>query len=122
MQYELRDENGIVINTIVLQDESQWPVPVGCTLHALADPAPVQSKVLSRLEFLRRLTVAERVAARQASATDPIIYDFLDLLYQAQEVWVDDSDTLAGLQYLETKGLLAPGRATEILTGHEAQV
>jgi len=117
MQYELRDENGIVINTIVLDDETQWPVPPGCTLHALADPVPINSKILSRLEFLRRFTAEERVAIRQEGATDPIIYDFLDLLYQAQEVQVDDADTRAGLQYLETKGLLAPGRAAEILIG-----
>lgn len=122
MQYELRDENGIVINTIVLDDETQWPVPDGCALHALADPVSVQRKALSRLEFLRRFTAEERVAIRQASTTDPIIYDFLDLLYQAQEVRADDADTRAGLQYLETKGLLASGRATEILTGHGTQV
>ena len=121
MQYELRDENGIVINTIVLDDETQWPVPPGCTLHALADPVSVHGG-LSRLEFLRRFTVAERVAIRQEGATDPIIYDFLDLLYQAQEVRAHDADTRAGLQYLETKGLLASGRATEILTGHGTQV
>ena len=121
MQYELRDENGIVINTIVLQDETQWPVPVGHTLHALADPVSVQNKTtLSRLEFLRCFTVTERVAIRQASATDPIIYDFLDLLYQAQEVRVDDPDTIAGLQYLEMQGLLAQGRSTEILISNGA--
>lgn len=122
MRYELRDENGIVINTIVLDDDAHWPVPTGCTLRALADPVPINSKILSRLEFLHRFTAEERVAIRQASTTDPIIYDFLDLLYQAQEVRADDADTRAGLQYLETKGLLASGRATEILTGHGTQV
>ena len=70
---------------------------------------------LSPLDFLRRFTVQERVAIRAAAATDPIIADFLDLLNRATEVHIDSPDTVAGVNYLVSIGLLSAARATEVL-------
>lgn len=68
---------------------------------------------LTPLAFLRRFTAAERIAIR--ASTDPVVSDFLQLLYLAQEVRLDDPDTLAGVDYLEAIGLLAAGRAAAVL-------
>lgn len=68
---------------------------------------------LSQLEFLRRLTVSERVAIR--ASADPVVIDFLHLLSLAQDVRLNDPDTIAGVNYLEQAGLLAEGRGWVIL-------
>lgn len=75
------------------------------------DPPP---PVLTRLQMLRRFTRDERVAIR--SSTDPVVQDFLSLLEAASEVDLGDTDTIAGVQYLEQQGLIAAGRAAEVLS------
>lgn len=68
---------------------------------------------LTRLEFARRLTLEERIAIR--ASADPVVADIMHLVDLAQEIRLDDADTIAGVEYLERAGLLAPGRAREIL-------
>lgn len=70
---------------------------------------------LTRLEFLSRFTVAERVAIRSAAKTDAIIEDFLAMLEAAQSVIPSHPDTVAGVGYLVQSGLLLPARAAEVL-------
>lgn len=67
----------------------------------------------TQLAFLRRFTSEERIAIR--ASTDPLVQDFLSLLALAQDVRLDDPDTIAGVGYLEGLGLLAPGRGSAIL-------
>lgn len=69
---------------------------------------------LSQLSFLRKFTAEERIAIR--TSIDPIIIDFLHLLNIAQDINLSDPDTVAGVNYLESIGLLDTGRATTILT------
>lgn len=68
---------------------------------------------LTKLEFYRLFTQAERVAIY--SSTDPLVLDFVRMMSMAQEVSMDDPDVVAGVNYLETLGLLAEGRAAEVL-------
>ena len=77
--------------------------------------APVVTPRLTQLAFLRRMTQAERIAFRQAAKVDPVMEDFMDLLDLAQDVDLKDPDVIAGLQAAEAAGLLAAGRAAEIL-------
>ncbi len=94
----------------------------GGTARLLADdevvefpqpPAPPREMQLTKLQFLRLFTTAERIAIR--ASADPVIVDFLQLLDLAQDVRLDDPDTVGGLHYLESEGLIAAGRAAEIL-------
>lgn len=78
-------------------------------------PQPVAS--LSRLEFLRRFTPAERKAIFQARKNSFDLDDFMYLLELADSVRLDNADVTAGLALLEAGGLLATGRAAEILAG-----
>jgi len=86
---------------------------------AVADEAlalvPPTLTIWTVIEFKRRMTSAERIAARNRTATDANVADFMDLLDSAQEVRSDDPDVAAGLGYLTYLGDLAPGRAQEIL-------
>jgi len=74
-------------------------------------------KILTKLEYLRRFTQAERIAIRQAAAQNAVLDDYLKLLELAQEVNLSDPDAIAAVQMLEAYGLLAPGRAAEIING-----
>jgi hypothetical protein len=78
-------------------------------------PAPVRQIVLSRLEFLQRLTVQERIAIRTAAKSNPIVEDFMHLLDLAADVNLTHAATMQGVGYLEQQGLIAAGRAAAIL-------
>lgn len=92
-----------------------------------APPASDLVRTVSVLAFRRRFTKAERAAiewaavdrsdqpvairqqaaALRATLADQAAANFIDL---------NDNDTAVGVQGLETMGLLAPGRAAEIIT------
>ena len=79
-------------------------------------------RMLTRLEFRRRFTLAERVAVddapnnaalpAQARAAARTLLTDLSL---AEEIDLDDPDVAAGLQFLASLGLIAPERVAQIL-------
>lgn len=77
----------------------------------------IVGRIMTKLEFLRRFTAEERVAIRTVAKSNVQIEDYLALLELADEVNTRDSDTRGGVQMLEAAGLLAAGRAAEILNG-----
>jgi hypothetical protein len=68
---------------------------------------------MSKLAFLQRFTVTERVAIR--ASTDPIVLDFMELLGIAQDVDTTYPDTVSAINYIESLGLIDTGRAAAIL-------
>ena len=76
---------------------------------------PPETKV-TKLAFKQRMTAAERIAIRTAASTDPIVFDFMDLVDSAIYIDLARQDTQDGVNYLESAGLLAAGRAAQILT------
>ena len=78
-------------------------------------PAPPNMRV-TKLAFKQRMTAAERIAIRTAASTDPIVFDFMDLVDSATYIDLARQDTQDGVNYLEAQGHLAAGRANEILT------
>lgn len=77
----------------------------------------VTSRILTKLEYLRRFTQDERIVIRQAAKANTVLEDYLALLELAQEIDTADADTIAAVNMLEQAGLLATGRAQEILNG-----
>jgi len=78
-------------------------------------PAP---EPVSRVEFMRRFTDAERIAIRtSARGGNVIVEDAMDLLAGAERVHVDDPDVVRFVHYVESIGLIAPGRASAVLGG-----
>lgn len=79
---------------------------------------PVVREV-SGISYLRRFTQAERIAIRGAASQSAVLDDYLKLLdatiSQGGMVNLDDEDTVAAVQMLEYVGLIATGRAVEIL-------
>lgn len=82
-----------------------------------AQPVAPISRTLTKLEYLRRFTVEERVAIRAAAEQNPVLADYLQLMELAQEINTGDADTIAAVTMLEQAGLIAAGRAQEILNG-----
>lgn len=74
-------------------------------------------RLLTKLEFLRLFSPVERVSLRTAAKSSPELEDYMALMELAQDISLDDGDTITGVQMLEAAGLLASGRAAEILNG-----
>ena len=71
-------------------------------------PGPV-----SRLEFLRRFSAQQRIAIR--AANDPVIVDGLQLLDLAEDVNLQDPDTVYFVNYCATQGYITQTDADRIL-------
>lgn len=72
-------------------------------------------RVLTRLAFRNRFTPAEKVALYTAAESSAQIKIYLDDLAAATFVDPERPDTIAGVQALETAGVIGAGRAAEIL-------
>ena len=72
-------------------------------------------RTITKLQYLRRFTNAERIAIRTATKAEPVLEDYMALLELAEEINLDDPDTGGALAMLEASGLIAVGRAAEIL-------
>lgn len=86
---------------------------------APGDSAPYYGRIVTRLAFLNRFTDAEAVAIDLASIGATVQAATLRRaqakINAAEEIQLENSETRAGVQSLESAGLLAAGRATAIL-------
>ena len=71
-------------------------------------PGPV-----TRLEFLRSFTAQQRIAIR--AANDPVIVDGLQLLDLAEDVNLQDPDTVYFVNYCANQGYITQADADRIL-------
>lgn len=84
---------------------------------SVAETPPVQTgTTLTKLAYLRRFTAEERISIRIAAKSNPVLEDYLALLELAEEIRTDDPDTVTAVRMLEAVGLLAVGRADEVLS------
>jgi len=70
---------------------------------------------ITKLAFKQRFTADERIAIREAAAVNPQIYDFEDLVNAATYIDLSRDDTISAVNAIELSGLIAVGRAGEIL-------
>jgi len=80
-------------------------------------PPPPPVDELHKVDFLRLFTQAERIAIRQAAKVNPVVEDYQAMLDAATIIRLSDPDIQEGIPELEDAGLLAPGRAAQILSG-----
>lgn len=78
------------------------------------DPEPAQ-RWIHKAIFIQRIAAANRIAIRAAAKTDPLIEDFLDVLYATDLVNLDNAETQAGVAYLVSENLLTAGEAEALL-------
>lgn len=115
MKYEILDGNGNVTNIIIATPGFVEEHYAGHYREVVEPPLPHVVPVLSKYEFLKRFTSAERKAINAAAKVNADIEDFKTLLDAAQEVDCGNEDTVAGVNALEAAGILAAGRAAQIL-------
>lgn len=81
------------------------------------DDQPAQRVTrLTHDQLLRRLTPAEFKAIRAAAKVSDDVDMWLYRFERAHEINLSDQDTISGFLSLESAGLLAAGRAAEILS------
>lgn len=118
MTYEILNEQGEVINTIVADEEfvelhfpGKW--------RLLPEPetvVPAKPTTLTKLEYMNRFTDAELAGIYTAAKTVIAVEVWLEKFKLATDINLTDQRTIDGLHALEDAGLLAEGRAAEILT------
>ena len=103
------------INVDSVTVESWNPV----TLRFDEERDPHAERNISGVQYLRRFTQAERITIRAATSQSPELDDYLKLLditiAQGGVIDLNDPDTIAAVGLLEAVGLIAPGRAAEVL-------
>lgn len=114
-------ETGEVVHAYTADAVSHTEAYPFGTYNHIPQPVVVEPVVrdVSGVSYLRRFTQAERIAIRAAAVQSPVLDDYLRLLditiAQGGVVNLDDLDTIAAVNTLEQVGLLAAGRAAEIL-------
>ena len=94
-------------------------VGIGWAWNGSAFTAPVQPpspgvRVITKLAYMNRFTAAELAAIYTTARTVVQIEIWLEKFKLAQEINLDDPDTVAGLQAMEAGGLIGAGRALAI--------
>lgn len=77
--------------------------------------AQAPNPVITKLAFRERFTQDEKVALYTAAKSEVRIQIWLDDLDAAQDLRLDDPRIIAGVQMLESQGMIGAGRAGEIL-------
>lgn len=72
-------------------------------------------RLISKLDYMNRFTDAELAQIYTAAKTTVAIEIWLDKFKLAESIYLDDPRTISGVQTMELVGLIAPGRAAEIL-------
>lgn len=123
MRYEILDEQGAVENAIEADEAfmaAQYPEGNYREAAEQIEPVvPVILRHITQLAFLNRFTDAEAIALDLASIGATVeaasMRRYLAKVQAAKWIDLDMSDTRAGVQALEAFGLLAQGRAAQIL-------
>ena len=78
---------------------------------------PPAKRLLSQYKFRQRFTLAEKAAIATARQSDSTLDAVLGDMDSALQLDLDSSELIQGLGYVEEQGLIAEGRASEILNG-----
>lgn len=115
-------DTGNVVYAYTADSATDFPeYPFRDFSHVVKKPEIVAppAREISGVSYLRRFTQAERIAIRAAAAGSAVLDDYLKLLditiAQGGIVNLDDPDTIAAVNMLESVGLIATGRAAEVL-------
>ena len=118
MKYEILDDNGKVINTILADlafVEKVYPKHYREVEEA---PIPEPKKMtLTRYEFRSLFDFAELVAITTAAKTDVVVEVFLESMRVAEEIDLTYAETKAGLGYLVDNKFITQEKMDNILKG-----
>lgn len=126
MTYYVITRNGVMLGLFKI---SPYDLALAnATIHEFDGPIPdlnthvwdsaleslvLDSGMLTKLDFLNRFTLNERLAIR--ASADPVVADIMKLLEVATYVSVHDAATVQGVNYLASVNLVEATRVMEIL-------
>ena len=105
-----------IIDTTGMEIGMNWIRVAGVWKSPYPDPEPFVKSILTPLEFLNRFTNDEVKTIMALAKTDPDVELWWLKYNKAQDLDLNDPQTIEGVNMLETATILAPGRAAEILT------
>lgn len=76
-------------------------------------PTPPLKTIYSKFTFKQKFTFAEWQSAK--TSVDPVIQDFIETFTIADYIDLDHDSLISAVNYLESTGIIASGRAAEIL-------
>lgn len=79
------------------------------------DTVPAPKRKITTLDFWKRFTKAERDDIFELAATNKIVRGFVETYRHEGYVTTDDPEIVQGVNWLETNGHIAAGRAAEVL-------
>ncbi len=113
MKYEILDENGNVINTILATFEFVEETYPGRYREIIQEP--IKITIITKLNFLNRFTDEELAAILDAAKSSSLIAVWIKKLDLAENVDLTHEQITNGVNGLELMGLISSGRAAEIL-------
>lgn len=90
-------------------------VLVGNTLQPPEGQSATPVKKITKLALRNRFTLNEKVTLETAAESSALLRSWISDFNVSTYVDLNRPDTQAGIQYLETAGLISAGRANEIL-------
>jgi hypothetical protein len=122
MIYEILDDTGAVVNTIVADLEFVQANFPG-RYREVPQPPPVDSRppIITKLAFRFRLTDQEYVGILAAAKTEIAVQAWLETFNMVTQINLADARTIAGVQQLAALDLLTDERAATILTAPVAE-
>jgi hypothetical protein len=116
MIYEILNDAGEVINTIVAEEwfvEQNYP---GHYRLVGPEPQPYIEPIITKVAFRFRMTDAEYVGILSAAKTDVEVASWVETFNMVSTIDLDNQRTKDGMANLVSKNLLTQARADEILT------
>jgi len=116
MIYEILNDDGEVINTIIADESFVKTHYPGHYRLVGPEPEPYVEPIVTKVAFRFRLTDAEYVGILAAAKTDVEVAAWLETFNMVSQIKLDDPRTVSGVETLVVKDLLTEERAEEILT------
>jgi hypothetical protein len=116
MIFEIYDQDGVVINTILASLEFVEEHYPGHFKYVGEEPKPVEPNIITKIAMITRFTDAEFVGILTAAKTDPEVELWKTRFDSITTIDLDGSRIIAGFPMLVSKGLLTQERADKILT------
>lgn len=123
-----RDTDGVVVAPAQSADEpnyvayAAWVAQGNAPTTVASEPEPPPVRILTRLGFRRRFTMAERIAFDNAPDNQLLpaearaaVRTMQNDLALAEEINLDDPDVVAGVGMLVQIGIISAQRAAEVL-------
>jgi len=113
--YTVTELNGFAHDIIADESFVQQYYPGRWVLVGPKPPPPPLPPVITKIAMITRFTDEEYTGILSAAKTDVEVQGWLDRFYAANNINLQDSRTISGMNMMVSKNLLTQARADEIL-------